>query len=398
MKPYYPFFMMFPAGISQGFVTVALPYLLKQNGFSVAAIGGIVAIGLSANLWRFLWGPVVDMSLSLKKWYWISLVACTSALLLLCYTPFTQKGVLLLTVLVFVSQVAATFIVMPITAFIAKCVPQNKKGAASGWYQGGSLAGLGLGGGAGLWLSTHYNVHVAGFILCGLSFAFALVLLLVKDVQHDKQGTILQEIKRMGKDIIALVKIPVALFTILLICTPIGSGAASNLWSAIAVDWKTGPDTVALVTGILSGVISTLGCVAGGYIVDRWGVWVGYLGSGGWCAVVTLIMAAMPYNPTVFIAGVLAYTFGLGLINAAFTSVILFAVGKRNVATKYSILASLGNLPVVYMTTFNGWAHDHYNSKIMLAAEAALGFAFIIICIVAIRQMNKRKLLVHVFE
>jgi PAT family beta-lactamase induction signal transducer AmpG len=397
-KPFYIFFIIFPAGISQGFVTVTLPFLLTKAGFSVAEAAGIVAIGISANLWRFVWGPIVDISLSLKKWYWISMVVCTATLLLTCVVPYTQGGKTLLISIVFISQVAATFLVLPITGFMAKCIPHNKKGTAAGWYQGGSLAGVGLGGGAGLWLANHYSVTIAGIVLCVLSFVFALVILLIKDVQHDKQKTIKHELVTMGKDIISLIKIPVALFTLILICMPIGSGAAANLWSAIAVDWKTSADTVALVTGILSGLVSAVGCVAGGYIVDKKGVWFGYLFSGGICAVVTLIMAVMPYNSIVFTTGVLAYTFGIGLINAAFTSVILFAIGKRNAATKYSLLASFGNLPVVYMTAIDGWSHDNYNSKIMLLSEAAVGIAFIMISIVVIRQMSKRRLLAHATE
>lgn len=92
VKPFYIFFLMMPSGISQGFVTVALPFLLTRNEFPVALTAGIVAIGLSANLWRFLWGPIVDISLSLRKWYWIGLLATTASLLLICFIPFTQKG------------------------------------------------------------------------------------------------------------------------------------------------------------------------------------------------------------------------------------------------------------------------------------------------------------------
>ena len=65
-KPIYIFFLMLPSGISGGFVTVVLPFLLTQNGFPVSITAGIVAIGSSANLWRFLWGPVVDLSFSLR--------------------------------------------------------------------------------------------------------------------------------------------------------------------------------------------------------------------------------------------------------------------------------------------------------------------------------------------
>jgi len=91
-KPFYMFFLILPMGISQGFVTVALPFLLSKNGVPVALTASIVAIGLSANLWRFVWGPVVDLSLSLHKWFWLSLLVTIASLLLLCFIPFTQKG------------------------------------------------------------------------------------------------------------------------------------------------------------------------------------------------------------------------------------------------------------------------------------------------------------------
>jgi hypothetical protein len=41
-KPYYMFFLIMPMGISQGFVTVALPFLLTKNGFPVALTAGIL--------------------------------------------------------------------------------------------------------------------------------------------------------------------------------------------------------------------------------------------------------------------------------------------------------------------------------------------------------------------
>lgn len=394
-KPWYIFFLVVPAGISLGFASVTLPYLLTHNGFSVAQTAGIVAIGVSANLWRFLWGPLADLTLSLRKWYWIGILACTASLLLLCFTPFTVNGAALLTAIVFISQVAATLVLLPVSGFMAHRVDQNKKGRAAGWYQAGNLGGMGLGGGAGLWLATHYSIMVAGSILCGISLVFAVVVLMIEDVQHDKDKKIIATIMVMGKDIVSMLKVPVILFVIVLICLPIGTGAAANLWSAIAVDWKTDSNTVALVTGLLSGLVSVVGCVAGGYIADRWGNWISYLGAGSICALVTVSMALFPYEPAVYITGVLAYAFGLGLINAAFSSVLLFAVGKKNVTTKYSLLSSLGNLPVVYMTSFNGWAHDKFNSKYMLMAEAGIGVFFVFICIIALKQMKDRKLLLQ---
>ena len=398
VKPFYIFSLMMPSGISQGFVTVALPYLLTKNGFPVALTAGIVAIGVSANLWRFLWGPVVDITLSLQKWFWIGIVSTILTLLLLCFIPFTIKGAAFLSLIVFISQVATTITLLPINGIIAKSIKENKKGEASGWYQAGNLAGMGFGGGAGLWLATHFSLITAGLSLCIASLLFSLVILLIKDIPHHKEKTILQEIKNMGKDIFTMIKFPAALFVIILIMTPISSGAMANLWSAVAKDWKVGVNTVVLITGLVSGVVSALGCIAGGFIADKWGVWYTYLGTGLICALVTFAIAIMPYQPVVYIVGVLAYAFSMGLGYAAFTAIIIFVIGKRNVATKYSLLASLGNLPVVYMTTFDGWMHDKFNSRYMLSAEAIVGAFFVIIFFLILKRMKHKKLIPVIIE
>lgn len=393
LKPFLIFFLTIPSGLSQGFVTVALPYILTQHGFSVSQSAAVVALGFSANIWRFLWGPIVDISLSLKKWYWISIALCTSSLLLLCSNSFAVNQKAFLTLIVFISQVAATFLLLPVNGFMAKSIAEHEKGKASGWYQAGSLTGVGIGGGAGLWLTTHYSVMTAGIVLSVACIVSALVILVVKDIQSEKEKTIFKEMAALGKNIFAMIKIPAALLVIMLMFLPIGTGAAANLWSAIAKDWNVQADTVALVTGILSGFVSAVGCVVGGYVLDRWGNWVGYMGSGALCALITFVIAIMPMHPYVYITGVLVYTFGIGMINAAFTSVILYAIGKRHVATKFSLLASMGNVPVVYMTALNGWTHDTYNSKYMLLLEAALGILFVIIFSLLLKRMMNKKLI-----
>lgn len=250
-----------------------------------------------------------------------------------------------------------------------------------------------MGGGIGLGLATHYSIAIAGIALCAASLLVSIVVVLIKDIPCNKEKTILHQVIVMGKDVLAMVKVPVAFFVIFLILMPIGSGAMANLWSAVAQDWKTDADTVVLVTGLLSGLVSALGCIAGGYIADRWGVWIAYLGSGSVCALVTFLMAAMPYQPIVYTVGVLTYAFTMGLIYAAFTAVILFAIGKKHVATKFSLLASLGNLPVVYMTAFNGWVHDKYNSRYMLIAEAAIGVFFVLIFFAILKRMMHKKMI-----
>ncbi len=394
-KPFYIFFLVIPQGLSQGFVTVALPYLLTQQGFSVAKTSSIIALAVFANVWRFLWGPVVDLSLSLKKWFWIGSAISMLSILVLCSIQLNVKDDLFLSVIVFFSQVAGTFTLLPVNGFMAKRIDENHKGKASGWYQAGSLAGVGTGGGVGLWLTVHYDATIAGIFICVLSVLSSLVIFFIQDIQHQKKQNIAKEIQSMGKDLIAMFKVPITLFTIFLIVVPIGSGAASNVWSAIAVDWKTDADTVALVTGVLSGLVSAIGCVIGGFLADKKGVWIAYLLVASFCALVPMVMALMPYQPWVYISGVLVYNLGTGMVYAGFTAVVLYAIGKDNVATKFALLSSIGNISVAYMTVFDGWSHDRFNSKMMLFLEGIAGMIFIIICMFILRRLNAKKLMVR---
>ena len=48
--PFVFFFLVLPYGISSGFVSITLPFILTRVGFSVALAASIVAIGVSANL------------------------------------------------------------------------------------------------------------------------------------------------------------------------------------------------------------------------------------------------------------------------------------------------------------------------------------------------------------
>ena len=381
------FFLMLPQGISQGFVTVTLPFVLTKAGVSVATTAVIVAIGLSANVWRFLWGPIVDLTLSLRRWYIIGLVAAVVSLMLLGLMP-PQPGALF-TSLVFTSQVAATFTLIPLGGMMAHTVSDGEKGRASGWYQAGGFSGWGIGGGAGVWLAAHYSGEVAALLLAAAMLLAVGALRLIPDVRAVSNERVASRLRDIGKDFAIMLRSPSALFVVAMVLTPIGLGAASSLWSSVAGDWGASPDRVALVTGLLSGMFSAVGCVAGGSICDRLGRWWAFFGGGVVIAAVAVAMAAAPRTPEFYSYSVLTYAFGMGAGNAAYSALVLHASGRGAASTKYALLASLGNVPNVYMTAFNGWAHDRWSAAGMLYAEALVSVLCITIGLAALGKINR---------
>jgi len=149
-------------------------------------------------------------------------------------------------------------------------------------------------------------------------------------------------------------------------------------------------DTVALVTGVLNGVLSAVGCVVGGWAADRVGRWWSYFGSGVLIALVAIALAIPARTTTSFAVGVLLYGFVGGIAYAAFSAIVLFAIGQGAASTKYAVLSSFGNIPVIYMTTFDGWAHDRFGNAGMLWMEALAGIVCVGLGLVAVAWLQRR--------
>jgi MFS family permease len=386
--PFTFFFLVLPFGISTGYMSVTLPFLLTGAGLSVAAAAAIVALGASANTFRFLWGPLTDLTLTLRRWYWIGLLASAGTLLLLSWMPLRKEALGLISVVVFLTQVAIALIILPVGGLMAHTVREEQKGRAAGWTSAGSMGGTGFGGGAGVWLAAHWSVHAAGLCLTVVMLACGAALWFVPDWRSDSTERLASRVRAIGRDLVQTMRSAMPLFSAILVASPIGVGAAANLWSAVATDWHAGPDTVALVTGVLNGLISALTCAAGGWIADSCGRWWAFFGSGAMLVVVAITMAVMPRTPTAYAAGVLVYAACLGLALAAYNAVVLHATGRGAAATKYSVLSSAGNIPNAYMTAFDGWAHDRFRAGGMLVAESIVTVACILAGLTILRWLN----------
>ena len=390
-RPFLFFFLDLPSGISSGFASITLPFVLTQAGFSVAAASAIVALGVSANLWRFLWGPVADLTLTARRWYLIGLITTAATLFLLSVIPLRTSSSGLIYAVVFISQVASTLVMLPLGGMMAHTVAEEAKGRAAGWYQAGNLGGNGIGGGAGVWLAAHYSKEIAGAALAISMLACAVALLFVADVRIVTTETLCQRMLLLWRDLVAIVTAAIPLLVTILVCSPIGAGAMNNVWAAVAPDWHASADMVALVTGVLNGVVAAVGCVVGGWIADRVGFWWTYFTSGIAIAAVAIIMAIAARTPASFSVGVLFYAFTNGVAYAAFSALVLLAIGKGAASTKYAALCSLGNLPVVYMTALDGWVHDRYGTAWMLHFDGLAGVVCIAFAMLALHRILRRQ-------
>ena len=395
-KPVHPFLLtilILPMGVSTGFVSVTLGYLLSQAGVSVDKIAALIATTFLPHIFKFIWAPLIDTTLSFKKWYVISSVIASIGIIGLGILPLKESSLPTLTIIVLLSQFAVTFLCMATEGLMAYDVPAELKGRAGGFFQAGNLGGAGLGGGLGLFLAQRLPaVWMVTLILGLICLMCSFALIYFKDPKVTiREDSVRKTYENLGKDVWNTIKSKSGLLAMLLCFLTLGTGASGNLWSSIAKDWQVNADTVAVVTGIAGGLLSAIGCLIGGWICDKMNSRNAYLLFGLISAATALGLAYTSRTELMFIVWTSFYAIAIGLCYAGFTAFTLEAIGKGAAASKYNMFAALSNAPIYLMTYVVGSTYARSDATTMLNTEALFGVGAIVLFLLAQKIMFNYK-------
>jgi PAT family beta-lactamase induction signal transducer AmpG len=157
-----------------------------------------------------------------------------------------------------------------------------------------------------------------------------------------------------------------------------------GLLSGVARQYGVGGDGVAWINGLIGGLLTAAGAAIIILIKVRARAVV-------LCMVITLINCLAlsvlwlgPLTPMTYYVGVLLYVFTVGCCYAMFTAVVLECMGEsgKSGSGRYSILNSLGNVPVLYMVILDGWGGDKWGGRGLAGTECVVGAVGAIILLV----------------
>ncbi len=389
--------LILPYGACFGYVSVALNYVATNRlGIAPDEFAKVIAAAFFVHGIKLFWAPVVDTTLKKRVWYLIALALAIAGVMVSALMPISRSTLGQLTLVVMASQIGLTLMGMACETLLG-ALPDHEKGRAAGFYQAGNFLGLGLGGGLATTLFDIFPERwMAAGVLCALMLPCGFALIGVPEPKKSTHGLwetlvkLLRDLRALvvekvnGKWVLAVV----GLSGLFIAFSPVGSGAAGNLFPSISKHWGASAWAVAAVNGWLGGIVGAGGALAGGWLADRVRRRTAYAIAGALTALTGLAFGFAPLVPGVYVGGVLLYTFCNGMAFGAFSAFVLETIGHGAVATKYNIFASLANLAITYMTTVDGAAYKRYEQRGMFVVDAACTFGGIAILLVLTRTVQ----------
>jgi MFS family permease len=381
-----------PFGAMSGFVGVGLTFMATRSELSIAE-GGLLGGALLLSQWlKWLWAPAVDVTLTPKRWYLIATSCSALGVLAMSAVPMSPATLPWLLAIIAVASLINSIVGMAIEAILAQVTTEDQRGRVSAWFQVGNLGGAGLGGGIGLvLLETLPQPWMAGAIMGALFLLCCLGLFAVPDVRPHAGGVVAATRAVVG-DLWTMIRSRDSFLAMFLCFLPIGTGAGSGVLSQaeVAARWGAGSTEVAWLQGFVAAGVTAVGCFAGGWLCDRFGPKPTYAGIGLLLSVVCLGMSFTPFTVLAYIGWSMVYSLVVGLAYAAFTAVVLEAIGRTTAATKYNLFASLSNFPIWWLGLLLAWVAGTYGAQGMLWTEAGLGVLGILAFLAATALVRRR--------
>jgi len=172
--------------------------------------------------------------------------------------------------------------------------------------------------------------------------------------------------------------VPYILYTLL----PAGTGAAIGLLPGVAAQYRANGDSVAWMNGLAGGLLLAAGALsfaAVSWLLRRMRLPVSAIVLATFMSLVNAFTIAILWlghlDPRTYFVGVMLYLFTSGMCYASSIVVFLEFMGDAGTSgsTRYSLINSLGNVPVQYMILVDGWGCDHFGMRGLAGTECVVG-------------------------
>ena len=379
-RPWLFAFLIAPeAVISLGLVGGALTFLLRNEGVTPDRAASISALIALPHAIYFFWGPVTDFWI--RRRTWLVLAAITAAAALLAAFHQRTLGTPWAVGLLFLGACLGVIVPAACGGMMGALSSETNKRRASSFYQSGSLAVGALAVFLLLSFAGRLSLGTLGWIVAALIVLPALFALAAPPQSMASEHGVRETAARIGREFKSTFLHWKALPSALLITSPCASGAMIGLLPELARDYGVSGTQVAWINGVGGALLTTAGALSASLIPVRVRASVAFLSAGLANAGTLALLSLGPQRPAIYFASTVLYLFTIGAGYALFTAVALEFLGGsgKSGSSRYAIINSLGNIPVVYMTWLDGRGYAHWGPRGMPRMDAMVSAAIITI-------------------
>ena len=362
------------AVLSTGVISGGLSYLFSKQGVDMARGASIISLLNMPQTIYFLWSPITDFWI--RRRTWLMLAATTAAIGLVIFFRMPNLASPAAVTVLFLSACFAQLVVAACGGIMGALRSEAVRRRASTFYQASSLAFGAIGIYVVATLAARMNMGSLGWVIAAMVAVPSLAALAAPKQEEMTAEGAGQVFRRIGREFKTTFFRWKALPYTLVVLFPMGSGAAIGLLPGLATDYHVSGQQVAWMNGLAGSALTALGALAANLIPVSVRASVGYLIVCLVNEVMLVVLWVGPLRPSTYFIGSTLYLFTIGTCYAMFTAVVLEFLGDsgKSGSARYSIINSMGNVPVVYMIAIDGLGYGRWGTRGMPAADAVVGF------------------------
>ena len=373
-RPWVFAFLIAPiAVLSNGVISGALSLLLRRQGVSLGQVAAIVSLLNVPQTIYFVWSPITDFWILRRSW--LMLASALSGVFLILSFSAPSLASRTTVIILFLSACLGQIIVSSCGGIMGTLRSEVSRRRASSFYQSGSLAFGALGVFVIALAVEHVRVSRLGWIVAAMMVIPSLAALAAPRQDSLSMETLRDAFHRIRREFRLTFWRWDAIPYTLIMLFPMGSGTAIGLLPGVASDYGVSASQVAWMNGLSGAALTTLGALAVTLIPTRVRAPAAYLIASLINEASLAVLWLGPLHPATYFTGAALFLLTVGACYALFTAVVLEFLGSsgKSGGTRYSIINSLGNVPVVYMAAVDAFGAAKWGTRGMTGADVIVG-------------------------
>ncbi|MDE1915304.1 MAG: MFS transporter [Sphingomonadales bacterium] len=334
---------------------VTVPQQLAARGVPQPTIANITALVMAVSLATFALAPVLDTTMSRRRWSLTLGLLATMLALAVLLLPTASP---LLAPVLAVMALATSLYNAAIGGWLGAALPKSCDETVGTWFGIGNGLGFSLGAMGQFWLLTHLPAPYGALAVAGGSVMTLPILLTLPRPSADRRA-MRESFGTLARDVTHLARRGPVLRIAGLFAMPCAAFTLTNAFGGLGGDFHADAAVVGAANGMGQMVASLLGALAIRLVLARMPAAVLYLLVGTVGGAFTLLLLPLPHTAPVYVLAVLGECVAQTCAQVVQNTIIFRSIAPEDplASSQFGMLQTALIVPYSYMQALDGYGY-----------------------------------------